>query len=200
MPPFEERSAHSLSWPAAAADPSPAVHTAARTRTNGKCPHPPTPPPCTRREAARPGVQERRAHPVVHARGCWVGWGERPARHRAGEGGRLLQCAPPPKPVCPDGERGRRVRAGCACAPPPGAIKASPPAATSASSCREKPVHLLQRQLLWTWTPRPALALLVSPRPHPALSAPLTCKETDARRLGSRTGPSMFAIFNVVEE
>ncbi|XP_078294857.1 uncharacterized protein LOC144614603 [Panthera onca] len=185
MPPFEERSAHSLSWPAAAADPSPAVHTAARTRTNGKCfPPPPPPPPCTRREAAPAGSSGApRAPGSARTRLLGgVGWGERPAGHRAGEGGRLPQCAPPPKPVCPDGERGRRVRAGCACAPPPGAIKASPPAATSASSCREKPVHLLQRQLLWTWTPRPALALLVVPVPATAPASVRDANAPPARR------------------
>ncbi|VCX31435.1 unnamed protein product, partial [Gulo gulo] len=81
-------------------------------------------------------------------------------------------------PVCPDGERGRRARADSACAPPPGAIKASPPAATSASSCREKSVHLLQRQLLWTWTLRPALALLAVPAP--ATKAPASARDANA--------------------
>lgn len=133
-----------------------------------------------------------RAHPAVHTAAGGGGMGE---------GGPLPQCAPPPKPVCPDGERGRRARAGCACAPPPGAIKASPPAATSASSCPEKPIHLLQRQLLWTWTLRPALALLVSPRPQPpAQRAP------DLQRIPRPTDPlkdiwgkGLFAIFNLVE-
>lgn len=70
------------------------------------------------------------------------------------------------------------ARANSACAPPPGAIKASPPAATSASSCREKSVHLLQRQLLWTWTLRPALALLAVPAP--ATKAPASARDANA--------------------
>ncbi|XP_058563021.1 sterile alpha motif domain-containing protein 1-like [Neofelis nebulosa] len=151
----------------------------------GSVPPPPPAPPCTRREAAPAGSSGApRAPGSARTRllGA-VGWGERPAGHRAGEGGRLPQCAPPPKPVCPDGERGRRVRAGCACAPPPGAIKASPPAATSASSCREKPVHLLQRQLLWTWTPRPALALLVVPVPATAPASVRDANAPPARRI-----------------
>ncbi|XP_053067189.1 WAS/WASL-interacting protein family member 2-like [Acinonyx jubatus] len=156
-----------------------------RRHAHGQTGSVPPPPPCTRREAA-----PARSSGAPRAPGSartrllgGVGWGERPAGHRAGEGGRLPQCAPPPKPVCPDGERGRRVRAGCACAPPPGAIKASPPAATSASSCREKPVHLLQRQLLWTWTPRPALALLVVPVPATAPASVRDANAPPARRI-----------------
>ncbi|XP_004395863.1 PREDICTED: uncharacterized protein LOC101374566 [Odobenus rosmarus divergens] len=91
--------------------------------------------------------------------------------------------------MCPDGERGRRARAGCACAPPPGAIKASPPAATSASSCPEKPVHLLQRQLLWTWTLRPALALLVVPAPATAPASARGAHAPPARRAAAHAAP-----------
>nr|XP_025867488.1 uncharacterized protein LOC112929573 [Vulpes vulpes] len=102
---------------------------------------------------------------------------------RVGRGrGPLPQCAPPPRPGRPDGERGRRARAGCACAPAPGAIKASPPAATSASSCPEQPIHLLQRHLLWTWTLRPALALLVVPVPAMAPASVRDANAPPARR------------------
>ncbi|XP_038310767.1 transcription initiation factor TFIID subunit 4 [Canis lupus familiaris] len=158
----------------AAADAPPAGRTAARSGPSGEGV------PCARSGWRPPeGSRGARAQPAVLAAAGWGGV----RRGAAGRGrGPLPQCAPPPRPGRPDGERGRRARAGCACAPAPGAIKASPPAATSASSCPEQPIHLLQRRLLWTWTLRPALALLVVPVPAMAPASVRDANAPPARR------------------
>lgn len=93
-----------------------------------------------------------------------AGGGETAAAMRASAG-----------PGTPDGASGLCLRS------PPGAIaaiKALPPASTRASGCCEKPIHVLPPHLRWTWTPRPAPALPVSPCPILQHSAPPDLQRT----------------------
>ncbi|XP_055407092.1 skin secretory protein xP2-like [Bubalus kerabau] len=121
------------------------------------------------------------------AHGSGVGWGERPGGahgggHTAGVRGALPQCAPPRRFVLPDGERRGARLEGCANAPPPGAIKASPPAAASASNCPRSRFACFGGRSSPAWTLKPAPALLVAPAPAPTPASARAAHAPPARR------------------
>ncbi|XP_040110060.1 E3 ubiquitin-protein ligase TRIM33-like [Oryx dammah] len=128
------------------------------------------------------------------AHGSGTGSGERPGRahgagHTAGVRGALPQCAPPRRLVLPDEERRRAHLEGCANAPPPGAIKVSPPAAASASNCPRSRFASFGGRSSPAWTLRPAPALLAAPAPAPTPASARAAHVPPARRAAAPAAP-----------